>query len=111
MNNRTATGVTVYIQNELSKARLCTENIKHLVVRSIKLIQDSGQRDHFYEVAGDIIHSLPAELSGLETALNSAAISVNKLDYEEIRQILRPEKIEELEILLEEVRLKIPRRT
>ena len=109
--HRTATGATVYLQEELSTARLHTENIKHLIVKAYDLINASENRDHFFAVAGDIIYSLPREVESLERALNSSAMAVNKIDYEEIRQVLRPEKIDELERILEDVRLKIPRRT
>jgi hypothetical protein len=33
------------------------------------------------------------------------------MDYEELRQILRPEKVDELERVLDDIRINIPRRT
>lgn len=111
MKNRTATGATIYLQEELSKARLHTENIKHWIVKAYNLINASENRDHFFSVAGDIIHALPREVHALECSLNSSAIVLNKVDYEELRQVIRPDMIEELERVLEDVRLKIPRRT
>jgi hypothetical protein len=75
------------------------------------MVHASPQRDHFYAVAGDIIHAVPECMLKLERALQAAAMAVNKFDYEELRQVLRPEKVDELERVLEDVRIRIPRRT
>jgi hypothetical protein len=107
---RTA-GAMIYIQEELSDARLRCEELKHLMVRAVDLINASKKSDHFYAVAGDIIYGAPQLLTKLEKALDAAAMAVNKVDYEETRQILRPEKVDELERVLDEVRLRMPRRT
>lgn len=108
---RTATGATVYVQQELSNARLHVEQLKHAAVRALDLVNASEKRDHFYAVAGDLIHGIPMTLQRLERALDTAAMAINKIDYEELRQVIRPEKVDELERVLEEVRLYIPRRT
>lgn len=104
-------GATIYIQEELSDARLRCDEIKHLLVKALDLVHASSQRDHLYAVAGDIIHAMPEALLKLERALGAASMAVNKIDYEEQRQILRPEKVDELERVLEEVRIRIPHRT
>lgn len=109
--HRTATGATVYVQQELSNARLHVEQLKHVVVKALDLVNASQKRDHLYAVAGDLIHSAPMIMSKLERSLDTAAMAVNKIDYEELRQVIRPEKVDELERVLEEVRLHIPRRT
>lgn len=101
----------VYVQEELSDARLRCEELKHLMVRAMDLINSSKKSDSFYAVAGDVIYAAPQVLTKLEKALDAAAMAVNKIDYEEIRQVLRPEKVDELDRILEEVRIKIPRRT
>lgn len=110
-NHRTATGATVYVQQELSDARLHVEQLKYAAVKALDLINASQKRDHFYAIAGDLIYGIPMTLAKLERALDTAAMAVNKLDYEELRQVIRPEKVDELERVLEEVRLYIPRRT
>jgi hypothetical protein len=38
-------------------------------------------------------------------------MAINKIDYEELRQVIRPDKVDELEAILDEVRLNVPRRT
>jgi hypothetical protein len=104
-------GPTVYIQEELSDARLRCDELKSYVVRVLDLVNSSPQKDHFYAVAGDIIFAAPEALLKLEKALGAVSMAVNKVDYEEQRQLLRPEKVDELERVLEDVRMRIPRRT
>lgn len=104
-------GVTIYIQEELSDARLRCDELKHMVVRAIDLVNASKHRDHLYGVAGDMLHSVPETMIKLERALQAAALAVNELDDQDIRQILRPEKIDELEVVLDEIRIKVPKRT
>jgi hypothetical protein len=110
MIHRTA-GATIYIQEELSDARLRLDELKNYIVRALDLVNASNQRDHLYAVAGDMIHAIPETILKIERALQATAMAVNKLDYEELRQILRPDKVDELERVLEEVRMRIPRRT
>jgi len=100
----------VYVQEELSDARLRCDELKHLMVRTLEMISASDKSDHFYAVAGDIIYAAPQVLTKLEKALDAAAMAVNKIDYEEIRLTIRPEKVDELERVLDEVRMRIPRR-
>ena len=110
VTNRTA-GIEIYIQEELSDARLRCDELKHLVVKAIKLVNASDKKDHFYGVSGDIIHAIPETILKLERALQATAMAVNSLDTESLKQILRPEKIDELEQAIDEVRIRIPKRT
>jgi hypothetical protein len=102
---------TIYLQEELSDARLRCDELKHLMVRALDLIHASKKNDHFYAVAGDIICSAPQILTKLEKALDAAAMAVNRIDCEEIKTSIRPEKVDELERVLDEVRFRLPRRT
>ncbi len=104
-------GATIYIQEELSDARLRADELKRYLVRAHEMIQSSPFRDQIYAIAGDILFAAPECMLKLERALQAASMAVNKLDYDELRQILRPEKVEELERVLEEVRLRVPTRT
>jgi len=110
-SSRTAGGPLVYVQQELSSARRQCEALKYAVNKVLGLVNSSGKKDHFYAVAGDMIQSIPSFLMELEGNLDAAALAMNKLDYEELRQVIRPEKVDELERVLEDVRIRIPRRT
>lgn len=104
-------GVTIYLQEELSDARLRLDELKGYIIRALDLVNGSNQRDHLYAVAGDLIIAIPECILKAERALEATAMAVNKIDYEELRQTLRPEKVDELERMLEGLRLKIPKRT
>jgi hypothetical protein len=110
MKSRKA-GVTVYLQEELSDARLRCDELKHLMVRALDMIHASKKSDHFYAVAGDIIYSVPEIMIKLEKALDAAAMAVNEMDNEAIKLSIRPEKVDELDRVLDEVRIRMPKRT
>ena len=111
MDHPRTASVTVYIQEELSDARLRCDELKGYLVRILNMVNGSPQKDHFYAVAGDIIFAAPEVLLKLEKSLGAVSMAVNKVDYEEQRQILRPEKVDELERVLDDIRIRTPRRT
>lgn len=108
-NNRVASGL-IYVQEELSDARLRCDELKNYIAHVMELIEDSDKKDHFYAVAGDMIQAIPQTVMLLEKALQASALAVNKIDYDELKLSLRPEKVEELERVLERVRIKMPKR-
>lgn len=101
----------VYVQEEISDARLRCDELKRMMVKALEMINASDKADHFYAVAGDMIYAAPQVLTKLEKALGAAAMAVNEIDNGSLKVILRPEKVDELEKVLEEVRMRIPRRT
>jgi wyosine [tRNA(Phe)-imidazoG37] synthetase (radical SAM superfamily) len=111
MSTQRFANAMVYVQEELSDARLRCDELKHLMVRALEMIHASKKSDHFYAVAGDIIYATPQVLTKLEKALDAAAMAVNAIDTNDIRQVLRPEKVDELDRVLDEVRIRMPRRT
>ena len=111
MSSRRTAGATIYIQEELSDARVRCDQLKGYIAKVLNLINDSDKRDHIYAVAGDAITVIPDIILKIERSLGAAAMAVDKLDYEELRQVIRPQKVDELERILEDVRMKIPRRT
>jgi hypothetical protein len=106
MQEKTASGVMVYLQEELGDARLRAEQLSTYLKQATELIEKSEHRDHFFEVAGHLIYGLPDVAFKLSKALDAAALAAAKLDYEEIKQGLKPEKVEELEAALETSRLR-----
>ena len=108
-NHRVASGL-IYVQEEISDARLRCDELKNYIAHVMELIEDSDKKDHFYAVAGDMIQAIPQTVMLLEKALQASALAVNKIDYDELKLSLRPEKVEELERVLERVRIKMPKR-
>jgi len=99
-------GITVYLMEELTDARLRCEQLKKFVAQAVRLVAQSSHRDHFYEVAGDVIYGLPDSLFKLDKALAATALAASRLDYEELKSQLKPEKVTELEDVLRNVRLR-----
>ena len=106
MKDKTASGIIVYLQEELGDARLRAQQLTTHIASALDLIEESSHRDHFFEVAGHLIHGVPDVAFKLSKALDAAALAAAKLDYEEIKQGLKPEKVEELEAALDDVRLR-----
>lgn len=82
------------------------DQLKKFVDRAVRHISDSPQKDHFYEVAGDLIYGIPDALFRLDKALDATALAAARLDYEELKQSLKPEKVELLEEVLKGVRVR-----
>jgi len=103
---KTASGISIFILEELGDARLRCAQLKKYIDEAVNFINKSEYRDHFFEVASHLIYGIPDTLLRMDKALSAAALAASKLDYEEIKEELRPEKVEELEKALEEVRVR-----
>jgi len=99
-------GITVYLIEELGDARVRCEQVKRFVAQAMRLVSKSTKKDHFYEVAGDILQGLPDALFKLDKALAATALAASRLDYEELKVQLKPEKVQELEDVLRDVRIR-----
>lgn len=103
-------GITVYLVEELSDARLRCEQLKRYVRTALELIEKSPHKDHIFEVAGHLLRGIPEVLFRLDKALSATAMATSKMDYDMLKQNLRPEKADELENVLEDARLRFLRR-
>ena len=103
---KAAAGQMIYLVENLSDARLRCDQLKRYLAKAMKLIEKSSKRDHFYEVAGDILNGVPEVIFKLDKALDATGLAASRLDYEELKQQLSPEKVDELEEVLEDVRVK-----
>jgi hypothetical protein len=99
-----ASGISVFLLEELGDARLRCGQLKRYLDEAVNLIEKSAQRDHFFEVAGHLIYGIPETMLRMEKALHAAAMAAAKWDYEMIKDELRPEKADQLEAALEEIR-------
>lgn len=95
-----------YLMEELGDARMRCDQLLRYVDKATKLVEKSSHKDHFFEVAGDLMRGIPETAFKLHKALQAVALAANRIDYEEIKQDLRPEKAEELERVFEDVRVR-----
>ena len=99
-------GAILYMMEELGDARLRCDQLLRYLERATRLVEKSSHKDHIFEVAGDLVRAVPETAFKLHKALQAVALAADRLDYEEIKQDLRPEKAEELERVLEDVRIR-----
>ena len=105
-NSPKSASVVTYLIEELSDARIRCDQLVKYITEAVKLVDKSSKKDHFFEAAGHLIEGIPATAFKLEKALQAVALAASKLDYEELKQELRPEKVQQLEKVLEEVRIR-----
>ncbi len=99
-------GATIYLIEELGDARLRCDQLTRYIAEAVKLINQSEHRDHFFEIAGHLLQGIPETAFKLQKALQAVALAADRIDYEELKLELRPEKVDELEKVLKEVRIR-----
>jgi hypothetical protein len=103
---------TVYLMEELGDARLRCDQLVRYLDEATKLIEQSPKKDELVEIAGHLIQGVPETAFKLQKALQAVALAADRLDYEELKQELRPEKVDELERVLQEARIRrVPHRS
>jgi hypothetical protein len=104
--SKEGSGALVFLVEELGDARLRCAQLKKYVKDALDLIEKSEHKDHFFEVAGQLLYGIPDVLMRLDKSLDATALAAARLDYEEIKNGLRPEKADELESALNDTRLR-----
>jgi len=105
MATKTASPV-VYLMEELGDARLRCDQLVRYLSQAAQLVEKSPQRDQIFEVAGHLVYGIPQAAFKLQKALQAVALAASRIDYEELKRQLRPEKVKELEQVLEDVRIR-----
>lgn len=67
------------IAEGVTSARIEAHRLKHLVNRALQLVESSDQKDHLYQVAGDLIQALPQRLESLELDLDRTSLALVKM--------------------------------
>lgn len=81
----------------VTSARLEAHRLQHLINRASQLVEKSNQRDHLYEVAGDVIVALPERLDHLITDLDRTSLALSRMgqDFLESRLSLSDKNLVE----------------
>lgn len=66
----------------VTAAKLEAHRLRHLSNRGIRLVDTSPERDHIYQMAGDIISALPDRLGRLDAALDRVSYALSKMGQE-----------------------------
>lgn len=65
-----------------TRARVDAHRIRHLLDRALKLIEGSDHKEHFYQMAGDIITGAPRLLDMLDQDLDRTLLALAKMGDE-----------------------------
>jgi len=63
----------------VTRARVDAHRLRHLIARAEKLVEGSEEKEHLYQVAGDIIQAVPQRLQSLERALDRTSLALSKM--------------------------------
>lgn len=66
----------------VTRARLESHRIRHLLNRIQKLVDGSDDKDHIYQVAGDVIVGIPERMDQLDVALDRTSLALSKMGDE-----------------------------
>lgn len=66
----------------VTRSRLEVHRIQLLLERAHKLVEESDHKEHIYQVAGDILQSIPQRMSSLEVALDRTSLALAKMGEE-----------------------------
>lgn len=72
----------------VSAARLRAHRLRQLCDRAKAIVDASDEREHIYEVAGDIILGTPTQLDALERVLDRTAYALSKIGEDKLRDHL-----------------------
>ena len=66
----------------VARARVEAHRLQHLMNRAQRLVDGSEEKDHLYQVAGDVIIAMPERLDQVLVALDRTALALSKLGEE-----------------------------
>lgn len=63
----------------VTRARLESHRIRHMLNRVLKLVEDSEEKDHIYQIAGDVIVGVPERMDQLDVALDRTGLALSRM--------------------------------
>lgn len=76
------------IMEGVSSARVEAYRLRHLLNRTLELVENSVAKDHLYQVGGDIILGFPQRLHHLEQTLDRTSFALAKMGESHLRERL-----------------------
>lgn len=67
------------ITEGVTQARLEAHRLRHLINRAQDLVEHSDQKEHLYQVAGDMIVDAPSRMAALEEVLDRTALVLSRM--------------------------------
>jgi len=72
----------------VAEARVEAHRLRHLMTRALKIVEKSPEKDHLYQVAGDIIMTAPQRLDKMESTLDRLSYALSVLGTDHLRDRL-----------------------
>lgn len=72
----------------VASARLEAHRLHHLMTRAMKIVEKSPERDHIYQMAGDILLSAPRRMEALERHLDRLSYTLSVIGTDHLRDLL-----------------------
>jgi len=66
----------------VAQARVEAHRVRHMVDRVLKMVDASEEKEHLYQVAGDVIVGIPTRLQRLEVVLDRSGLALSKMGVE-----------------------------
>lgn len=90
MQNKDATNATEWalLVEAVASARVEAHRLRQLMHRALYLIDSSEKREHFYQIAGDVILSSPDRMTHLERHLNRASYALAEIGTDVLKDSL-----------------------
>lgn len=76
------------ITGGVNAARVEVHRLHQLLNKILKLVETSDQREHLYQVAGDLIVDFPARLENLEQQLDETSYALSVMGKDHLRDRL-----------------------
>lgn len=73
------------ITEGVTAARLEVHRLRHMLDRALKLVEQSTEKEHLYQVGGDLISDFPRRLSYLERFLDRTSYALSLMGEEFLR--------------------------
>lgn len=76
------------ITGGVSTARVEVHRIHQLLNKAINIIEDSPEKEHIYQVAGDLIQAVTRRMGVLETSLDATSYALSKMGEDHLKDRL-----------------------
>jgi hypothetical protein len=76
------------VVESVTASRVELHRLHHLITRCLNLVEKSDQKDHLYQVAGDLIQAIPDKISKLEALLDKSAYALSSVGKATLKKTL-----------------------
>ncbi len=79
VKNASSQAAWALLTEGVTKARLETHRLQHLLNRAIELVENSEHKEDFYQAAGDVIVAVPDRVEQIIRALDRTSLALSRM--------------------------------